>query len=274
MHHKIFQTITDQTGYTIELKSIPKRIISLVPSQTELLFDLNLDENIVGITKFCIHPKIKCSLIEKVGGTKKFNIEKIKLLQPDLIIANKEENYQEGIELLRSLFPVYTSDVTNLPSALKMISDIATICNKEKAGEDLNIKITEQFNTLNTHSFSNKISVAYLIWNNPTMAVGSNNFIDSMLQIAGFTNVFESKIDRYPVLEMQELLDKQPDVVMLSSEPFPFKPKHKLELESVLKNSKIEIVDGELFSWYGSRLLKTPSYLKKLKYKLGRVGVV
>jgi ABC-type Fe3+-hydroxamate transport system substrate-binding protein len=272
MQIKIFKALTDQTGHQVVLNTIPKRIVSLVPSQTELLFDLGLEENIVGITKFCIHPKEKCTLKTKIGGTKNFNIEKIKSLKPDLIIANKEENYKEGIEELRNYFPVYTSDVYNLSSALKMILEIADLTNKEKEGKSLTVKIKKAFNKLNKKK-ERKLSAAYLIWNDPKMVAGNHNFIDAMLQMSGFKNIFSTKSERYPIIYTEDLVAKKPNIVMLSSEPYPFKEKHKTELKNILKNSTIEIVDGEMFSWYGSRLLKTPDYLVSLRNKINNIVV-
>src|ERR1700741_3198050 len=104
----------DQTGRKISIPQIPQRIISLVPSQTELLFDLGLDKEVVGITKFCVHPPEWFQTKTRVGGTKQLKIDLIKQLQPDLIIANKEENVKEQIEELEKHFPVWISDVNNL----------------------------------------------------------------------------------------------------------------------------------------------------------------
>lgn len=263
-----FKTITDLIGSTLVLQKIPERIVSLVPSQTELLFDLGLDKNIVGITKFCIHPKERCALKQKIGGTKNFNIEKIKSLNPDLIIANKEENTKEGVDKLRNYFPVYVSDITDLTSSLQMIIDLATITNTVRIGKTMVANIKKEFDILESSRNTKIISAAYLIWNNPLMVAGSGNFIDAMLQLAGYKNVFSKNIGRYPTINHDDLIREIPEVVFLSSEPYPFKEKHKAEIKQLLPNSKIEIVDGEMFSWYGSRLLKTPNYLLQLKNKL------
>ena len=117
----------DQTGHSINLTAIPKRIISVVPSQTELLFDIGLDEEVIGITKFCVHPEQWFRTKKRVGGTKQLNIDIINSLKPDLIIANKEENTREEISLLQSKYHVWTSDIGHLNDALCMIYDIGSI---------------------------------------------------------------------------------------------------------------------------------------------------
>ena len=175
---------TDQTGRTILLEYIPQRIISLVPSQTELLFDLGLDEQVIGITKFCVHPPEWFYTKTRVGGTKKLHIDTIHQLQPDLIIANKEENVKEQIEECAKNYPVWVSDVNNLADAYEMIEQIGLMTGKiEKAGS-LIARIKTNFSQLPTND--SRLKAAYLIWNDPYMTVGGDTFIHSMLEAAGF----------------------------------------------------------------------------------------
>lgn len=249
-------------GRVVQLPTFPKRIISLVPSQTELLAYLGLKDRIVGITKFCIHPnEIYCSK-SRVGGTKQYNFEQIKLLKPDLIIGNKEENDQEQIEALAKEYPVWISDVTNLDSALEMIASIGEITQTKDTSEELIAQIKTKFEELPSKQLNVNNSV-YLIWRKPWMTVGNDTFINHIMQRAGFENIHADKT-RYPILADEELSSSNPDVLLLSSEPFPFKEKHIKELQDLCPKAKIMLVDGELFSWYGSRLLKTPGYLLEL----------
>lgn len=252
----------DQLNRQIEIIEFPNRIVSLVPSQTELLFDLGLDEEIIGITKFCIHPKIWHQTKTRIGGTKKVNIDKIKSLNPDLIICNKEENTKKEIELLAKEFPVWISDIKNLPEALNMINGIGEITGKSEKAELLIHKIEREFSALQALKTQKK--ALYLIWKGPWMTVNSETFIHDMLIRCGFTNVTQNKTLRYPDLTEQELLQLNPNYVFLSSEPFPFKEKHIKELQKILPNAKIKLVDGEAFSWYGSHLLKSGTYFKEL----------
>lgn len=252
---------TDQLGNTLELSSSPKRIISLVPSQTELLYDLGLDQEVIGITKFCIHPDGWFRNKQRVGGTKNINIEKIKSLQPDLIIANKEENIKEQIEALQHIAPVWVSDVNNLDDAFEMISCIGEMTGKVSKAKDLINNIRNGFQKLSPINF--QLSTAYLIWKDPYMIIGGDTFINDMLQHCGFTNVFEH-LNRYPETSVDQLKTINCKLLLLSSEPYPFTQKHIEELQQYLPQTRIMLVDGEMFSWYGSRLQYAPAYFAKL----------
>jgi ABC-type Fe3+-hydroxamate transport system substrate-binding protein len=259
---------TDQLGHAVTINYPPKRIISLVPSQTELLFDLGLDKEIIGLTKFCIHPIEKFAERSKIGGTKKLNIEKIRSLEPDLIIGNKEENQQEQIEELMEEFPVWMSDIYNLEDAKQTIRQIGELVDRQPEAAYLNHLINSGFTDLQSLAAQNGLNntVAYLIWKEPFMAAGKNTFIDDMLMLNGLSNVV--KTSRYPELVLPELAALKPDLVFLSSEPYPFKQKHLEEIQQFLPGAKIMLVDGEMFSWYGSRLVKAVQYLYQLQKEL------
>jgi ABC-type Fe3+-hydroxamate transport system substrate-binding protein len=259
---------TDQLGHAVIINYPPKRIISLVPSQTELLFDLGLDKEIIGLTKFCIHPIEKFAERTKVGGTKKLNLEKIRSLEPDLIIGNKEENQQEQIEELMEEFPVWMSDIYTLDDAKETIAQIGELVDRQPEAAYLNHLITSGFNDLQMLAAQNGLSkkVAYLIWREPFMAAGKDTFIDDILMLNGLSNAIKTK--RYPELTLAELASIEPDLVFLSSEPYPFKQKHLEEIALFLPGAKIMLVDGEMFSWYGSRLVKAVQYLFQLQKEL------
>jgi ABC-type Fe3+-hydroxamate transport system substrate-binding protein len=250
----------DQLNRKIELPPVPKRIISVVPSQTELLFYLGLDEQVIGITKFCIHPADKFKTITKVGGTKQLNIELIKELRPDLIIANKEENDQSQIEALMAVCPVWISDINNLDAAYDMILKVGGLVDKEAQAHSLVADIKHQFSLFITQPLP--LKTAYLIWRKPYMVAARQTFIDDMLQKCGLINVFDS--DRYPEVTPEMLIAANPELVLLSSEPYPFTQKHIGEFKTLLPNTRVILVDGEMFSWYGSRLLHAPAYFKQL----------
>ncbi len=256
--------ISDQMNRNVNVPASPQRIVSIVPSQTELLFDLGLDDRIVGITRFCIHPKDKCAGISKVGGTKKLQMEKIYALEPDLIIANKEENNKDQLMDLAERYPVWISDVRDLPGALNMIKSVGEMTKTQAVAEELIKNIGRAFSGKQS---GKSRSVAYLIWLKPIMAAGGGTFIDSMLKSCGFKNVFEDMPD-YPVLEAKQLAELDPELVLLSSEPYPFSEKHINLIQEFCPNAKVQLVDGEAFSWYGSRLLKSPKYFQKLRAKL------
>jgi len=243
---------------------IPGRIVSLVPSQTELLHYLGLEEETVGITKFCVHPRTWFATKTRVGGTKTVNKEMIDRLEPGLIIANKEENIREQVEALAADHPVWVTDVNNLEDALQMIRDIGQLTGrKEKAGTLIN-EISHGFSTLENATMNSQKRAAYLIWKDPYMAAASGTFIDDMLGRCGFENVFAGK-SRYPEITVSQLQLANCELLLLSSEPYPFKQKHIDELQVQLPHTRIICTDGEMFSWYGSRLRLAPSYFKTLQ---------
>lgn len=254
------RSFTDQLGRQVNLDFPPKRIISIVPSQTELLFDLGLDSEVVGVTKFCIHPIDKFAGRAKVGGTKNLNIDLIKDLRPDLIIGNKEENSQSDIDELSRDIPVWMSDIYSLEDAKQAILQIGELVDRQPEASYLIHLISAGFSDLQTLALQRGInkSVAYLIWKKPYMAAGNNTFINDILAINGFGNVI--KAPRYPEIQLSELVILNPDLVFLSSEPYPFAEKHIQEIQLLLPQSKVILVDGEMFSWYGSRLVKAVQY--------------
>lgn len=259
------KTVTDQMGRSVAFDFPPKRIISLVPSQTELLFDLGLENEIVGITKFCVHPAGKCKDIPKIGGTKKFHFDKIAKLQPGLIIGNKEENDRSHIKQLAEKYPVWMSDIKTLEDALEMIEMIGELTGKEEKSTALALRIRQAFTNLKNGQIGKpKRKAAFFIWKNPFMVAAAGTFIHTMLEAAGFINVFADKT-RYPEVSLPEVGARQPDVLLLSSEPFPFSEKHFPEIKKECQQAAIKLVDGEMFSWYGSRMLKAAAYFVNLQ---------
>ena len=230
---------------TTDLKFIPKRIISLVPSQTELLSGLGLQAETVGITKFCVRPNAWFKTKTSVGGTKTINLKTIDELQPDLIIANKEENVKEQIEQLALKYPLWLTDVNNFEEALLMIGDIGVLTGKDEKALSLINQIKKAFTTL--PKIEKPLKTAYLIWQKPYMTIGGDTFINDMLTHCGFENVFAAKT-RYPEINIAELPTANCQLLLLSSEPYPFKQKHITEIQAYLPDTKILLADGEMFT--------------------------
>lgn len=221
--------------------------------------DLGLEDRIVGVTKFCVHPKGLKKQKTIIGGTKNFHLDKIEALQPDLIIGNKEENYQEGIELLKKKYPVWMSDIYTLEDALEMMRGIGEITGTSDRADELIREVNRSFN----FQPLKKGSAVYLIWKDPLMAVGKNTFVDDIIRRCGFLNLINQT--RYPEVDLDFLKSLSIDYLLLSSEPFPFKEKHRKEFLECFPGTKVIIVDGEMFSWYGSRLIKAGNYLKTVQ---------
>lgn len=259
----IRDTFIDQLGRELVLKVKPRRIVSLVPSQTELLYELGLGDRVVGITKFCIHPEVWYQTKVRVGGTKSIHIERIKELNPDLILANKEENTKEDIALLEQIAPVWISDVNTFDDALNMIQSYGEILGCEDAAET---QIAEITNAFSNNPFSESHTALYLIWKEPDYCAGKGTFISSMMGKAGFVNVCE--LPRYPEVGTFDM--PHPAFILLSSEPYPFKEKDRDDYLLRFPSAKILFVDGEMFSWYGSRMRLAAQYFKQLRDQIGR----
>ena len=282
----------DQLNRTIYLPEPPRRIISLVPSQTELLYTLGLDDAVVGITKFCVHPESWYHNKPRIGGTKAIDPARIDALRPDLIIANKEENEKPQIEALAGRYPVWISDVKTLPDALDMIRNIGLLTDTWQRATGLAEAITREFAALPRTALP---PAAYFIWPpkgfpfrtrrkdpgasvrhspaertralGPWMAAGSDTFIPDMLHHCGFSTAFGGN-HRYPTVNLSDLTGRADTIILLSSEPYPFRKRHIEEVREILPDAKTHLVDGQIFSWYGSRLLQAPAYFQHLRRQL------
>ncbi|MCA1761913.1 MAG: ABC transporter substrate-binding protein [Cryomorphaceae bacterium] len=255
--------VKDQLGNVYQFSSPPRRIVSLVPSLTELLVDLGLEEKLVGLTKFCVHPNGLRDRKTVIGGTKNVRTEEVRKLQPDFILASKEENTRRCVEELRKDIPVYVSDISNLDDLKVAVTDLGKIFQVGAAAEKRIIEIDELSNSLKA-KVGKKQSCLYLIWKDPYMAAGTDTFISEMLELTGCENALKQlgeEGERYPRLTVELMNKLAPDHIFLSSEPFPFKEKHAKDL-SAKTAAKLRIVDGEAFSWYGTGVLRQGEYLQ------------
>ena len=252
----------DQLNRTVTLPKTPSRVVSLVPSQTELLVDLGLREKIVGITKFCVHPSDLKSEKTVVGGTKQVNFNKIKGLRPDIVICNKEENTEELVGELSRIAPVWISDIVTITDNNRMIEQLGQIFDVVSKASEIVSKIDSELALFRNYikGYSEK-RVLYIIWKKPYMAAGRGTFIDSLLKENKYSNIFSVNAGRYPEVKQEDFL--KADIILLSTEPYPFKNVDVVEMTKKL-NKEVKLVDGEFFSWYGSRLMKAFDYFKSL----------
>lgn len=271
------RVVSDMLGRVLSVPLTPERIVSLCPSQTETLFDLGLGDRVVGTTRYCIHPQQKVESTIRVGGTKRVDLGVIRRLKPDLIIAEKEENPREMVEALSELAPVYVTNVENPASAFQMITRLGALTGAEDRAEMLVREIQAEWSQLPLQE--RKIRIAYLIWRKPWMAAGPTTYIDALLEVTGFENVFgaregavstEVAVRRYPELTPEQLAQADPEVVLLSSEPYPFQERHLAELQALLPRARVLLTDGEPWSWYGSRMRAFPALVRELHQTLAR----
>lgn len=257
--------IQDQLRRSITINKPLNRIVSLVPSQTELLVDLGLKAQLVGLTKFCVHPQNLRKVKTVVGGTKQVHFDKIEALRPDIILCNKEENTKEMVERLEKIAPVWVSDIQTMEDCWEMILAFGELFDKDQHATEISQNLQTEWNSFKEFIKEKPIiKVGYLIWKNPWMAAGSSTFINTLLDINHFENIFSHREERYPEVTTKEL--KAAELILLSSEPYPFKRKHLTELQQQLGNKQVMLVDGEYFSWYGSRLKKAFSYFRTLHH--------
>lgn len=263
------QVFKDQIGRTISLERTPDRIVSLVPSQTELLCDLGLANQIVGLTRFCVHPSYIKSKKTIVGGTKQIRIKKIAALDPDIICCNKEENTREMVLGLEQIAPVHVSDIYTVSDSLALMKEYGEIFDRIEVAAGLVEEIEQEYNNFLSFASSQPVlKVGYFIWKDPWMVAAGNTFINHLLEVNNFQNVF-SGLERYPEISIEDFKKAEtPDIIFLSSEPYPFKEEHLAEMEKTFPESKVMLVDGEYFSWYGSRLKKAFGYFRDLRSEI------
>jgi ABC-type Fe3+-hydroxamate transport system substrate-binding protein len=238
--------------------SLPaRRVISLVPSLTETVCDLGVSGRLVAVTRFCVSPADELQFVPRVGGTKNPDLEQIARHEPDLILANGEENRSEDIDWLSQRFEVYLSRPTTLPDAAKVVRDVGHRLGVEDETESLLLEIEAQLAYAEVMNLDRQpIRVFYPIWKQPWIGVNRNTYVHDMLTRAGAINVCATRESRYPVVALTELGDLAAELVLLPSSPFAFSADHRRELmndRTFGRNVPILMVDGRNFCWHGSR---------------------
>jgi ABC-type Fe3+-hydroxamate transport system substrate-binding protein len=261
----------DDMGREVALDRPAKRIVCLVPSITETLFAFGAGDRVVGVTDYCIHPASGVAGKPRLGGTKNADVDRILLLQPDLVIANAEENRRHQIEKLEGAgIPVFVTFPKTIDEAIKMMRDIAVLTDTRDAAEtvlrDLEAARTE------VHAAGDGPRVLCPIWKNPYMSINRDTFVDGILRESGGRNVFAARTERYPVFELADAAAERPDVILLPTEPYHFVESDKAEFSGLgdvpaVRDGRIHIVEGELLSWYGPRIARALRELAALLYR-------
>jgi len=236
------------------------RIVSLVPSITELVCELGLGDQLVGRTGFCIHPKEALKRIPKVGGTKSVDLEKIRQLAPTHVIVNVDENKKETADALAAFVPnvVVTHPLAPLDN-LALYRQIGDAFGKQREAEDLCARFELTYQDVVKKNFSRK-RVLYLIWKGPWMTVSRDTYVSRTLDLFGLQTLPESASARYPAISLEESWLRDAEFVLLSSEPYRFREKHLDEIRNALRRPA-RLIDGEMTSWYGSRAIRGLRYL-------------
>lgn len=240
-----------------------RRVVSLVPSLTELLAALGLDDEVVGLTRFCVRPDGWTARKTVVGGTKTVNVARVRGLAPDLVVANREENERADVEAIVAFAPVLVTHIATRADALAAIREIGRAVGRTARADALADEIEAAFGALPAFA---PLRAAYLIWRDPWMTVGADTFIHDVMAAAGLVNVFAERT-RYPAVSAGDVRASAPDVVLLSSEPYPFAERHVAEAEAAFGAPAV-LADGEAFSWYGARMREAPAALAALRATL------
>ena len=254
--------LIDACGRRVVLPDVPQRVVCLCPSLTETLFALGLASRVVGRTRYCIHPAPEIDSVAVVGGTKKIDFDALQRCAPDLIIAEKEENRREDVAAMAQYCPVYVCDIQTLEQAYCAIHSLGEVTGQTSRAAQLVSRIETAWRGIPV--LKRPLRVLYLIWRKPWMAAGADTYINAVLQRAGMINVAAELNGRYPQIESSDLKGLDVDLCLLSSEPYPFKATHCEELKAWLPQANMQLVDGEMFSWYGSRMLPAARYLADL----------
>ncbi len=236
------------------------RIVSLVPSITELVCELGLADQLVGRTGFCIHPRQAVKRIPKVGGTKSVDLEKVRQLAPTHAIVNVDENRKETADALAAFVPnvIVTHPLAPLDN-LALYRQIGNAFGKQREAEDLCARFELIYQDVVKKTFSRK-RVLYLIWKGPWMTVSRDTYVSRTLGLFGLQTLPESADARYPAIPLEEPWLPEVECVLLSSEPYRFRAKHLDEIGHALKRP-VRLIDGEMTSWYGSRAIRGLAYL-------------
>lgn len=254
----MMRTIIDHVGRAIKVPDEPKRIISICPAITGTLFEIGLNVEVVGRTRFCIFPKKIVDQVAIVGGTKEINIDAIRALKPDLIIAEKEENTKEIVAQLEKEFPVFVFEIQSIEESKRMVLDLGKLVCRVREAENLVCKIEAVFEDL--PNLQGK-KAAYMIWRKPQMVVGNHTYINAVLEAMNLVNPFTVFEGRYPVITPEALQDAKLDYLFLATEPFRFQAKHVKEFADKLPDVQVSLIDGEMF-WYGEKMIEGAAYLK------------
>lgn len=267
--------IADDMGFRVELPRPPARIVSLVPSWTETLFSFGLGQNVVGITKYCVEPIAEVASIQKIGGTKNPDVRAILKLEPELVIANAEENRREDIERMRAAgIPVFTTYPRTVPGAVDSVLRLGRVLSREAEAGALARQVALSVSGIEAALgvwAKLRLRVFCPIWKKPWMSFNADTYAHDVLRMLGYNNVYASAGERYPMTTLEEALERRPDIVILPDEPYEFDESDVGELKAMLPpalSRRVLLVSGRDLHWYGVHMVHG---LKSLAERMARV---
>jgi ABC-type Fe3+-hydroxamate transport system substrate-binding protein len=253
--------LRDATGVALASSSPPRRIVSLIPSTTETLCALGLADALVGITVYCREPRHVVATKTKIGGEKDPDLERIRSLAPDLVVANIEENVRAHVETLRSWnIPVWVTYPRTVLESLRMIAELGTVTGTTARADAILAELTPLYERVRADAATRPpVRVFYAIWRGPYMTINRDTYIHDMLATCGAANVFADHPERYPTITLDEVAARRPDVILLPDEPFRFRAVHLQDFAPyanvpAVADGRVRLVDGKPFSWHGPRI--------------------
>jgi ABC-type Fe3+-hydroxamate transport system substrate-binding protein len=254
-------TLIDASGVALDLGRPPGRIVSLIPSTTETLCRLGLAEALVGVTVYCVEPPDGVRGKARIGGEKNPDLEKIRSLGPDLVIANVEENRKADVDTLRDWgIPVWVTYPRTVTEGIRMIRDLGAVTGAAARASALASELEALYERVRAETAERpRVPAFYPIWRGPYMTINRDTYIHDMLEVCGADNVFGDRPQRYPVVTLEEVADRRPQVIVLPDEPFRFRPVHRKDFAPypdvpAVRDGRIYLVDGKPFSWHGVRI--------------------
>jgi ABC-type Fe3+-hydroxamate transport system substrate-binding protein len=251
----------DASGSTLVLAHPPRRIVSLIPSITETLCHLGLADALVGITAYCVEPRDVVRGKRRIGGEKDPDLDAIRALEPDLVVANIEENVREHIAALRDwAIPVWVTYPRTVAGALQMIRELGEVTGTGDRAEALLSELQPLYERVRDASAARRpVPVFYPIWRNPWMTIGADTYIHDVLAVCGAANVFGDHPERYPTITLDDMAARRPEVIILPDEPFRFRRAHLADFAPytdvpAVRDGRLHLVDGKPFSWHGPRI--------------------
>lgn len=257
----------DASGVALALPGPPRRIVSLIPSTTELLCALGLADALVGVTVYCVEPRDVVRGKTRVGGEKNPDLATIRALAPDLVVANIEENRREDVEALRADgIPVWVTYPRTVAEGLAMIRDLGEITGARERAQALLDTLEPLYERARERAAARPaVRVFYPIWRQPWMTIGGDTYVHDLLATCGGANVFGDRL-RYPTVTLGEVAARAPELILLPDEPFRFRRAHLADFDAypampAVRDRRIHLVDGKPFSWHGPRLADALSKL-------------
>ena len=266
----IERSVRDVRGQRLSLARIPRRIVSLVPSLTETVCALGRAERLVGVTRYCTDPPEAVKPLPKVGGTKNPDCQRIIALEPDIVLANAEENRREDVECLeRAGLPVLVTFPKSVRDAAHLIAQLGRLLATQRQARLVSVRIERNQRRAAAAVRGTRWRVFCPIWRNPWMGFNRDTYAHDVLWQAGGANICADRADRYPSVDLAEIAAAEPEVILLPSEPYRFEEKHLASLRPLHESpawrcGRVFFVDGQALSWYGPRTAPALPYFQEL----------